>query len=59
MLECRQYARENDELGIWGGETEDQRYRLGYLNDPFMRRKYRDRDKRKRNREKERHLAES
>ena len=50
MHECRAYARENDELGIWGGETEDQRFALGYLNDPFVRRKHRARDKRARKR---------
>ena len=38
--QCREYARENDELGFWGGETEEQRYLAGYLqSNKFMRRR--------------------
>jgi WhiB family redox-sensing transcriptional regulator len=28
--ECRQYAREHREFGIWGGESEEDRARHGY-----------------------------
>jgi len=28
--ECRAYARANAEYGIWGGETEDERFLLGF-----------------------------
>lgn len=31
IKQCRQYARDNLEYGIWGGETEEQRIALGYL----------------------------
>ena len=31
MLQCRDYARENSELGIWGGEDEEARWRAGYM----------------------------
>ena len=39
---CRQYARDQGELGFWGGETEEQRYLAGYLRDSVVsrRRKY-------------------
>jgi WhiB family redox-sensing transcriptional regulator len=30
LLECRSYARTNPEYGIWGGETEDERYVQGF-----------------------------
>jgi len=37
---CKQHARENNELGFWGGETEEARYLAGYLqNQKFMRRR--------------------
>ena len=29
--ECRTYARENDEYGIWGAENEEMRWKAGYL----------------------------
>lgn len=32
IAQCRQYGRDNGEYGIWGGETEDERYRLGYIS---------------------------
>ena len=40
--QCRQHAREQGELGFWGGETEEQRYLAGYLRDSIVsrRRKY-------------------
>lgn len=31
MLQCRNYARSHDELGIWGGETEKERWLGGYI----------------------------
>ena len=42
MDKCRQHAREQGELGFWGGETEEQRYLAGYLRDSVVsrRRKY-------------------
>jgi len=46
--QCRQYARENEEHGIWGGETDYERYVAGYFNDPVMRRRMADRERRKR-----------
>lgn len=30
---CRQYGRDNQELGIWGGETETERWNAGYLRE--------------------------
>ncbi len=30
LLACRSWARENREHGFWGGESEEQRARLGY-----------------------------
>jgi WhiB family redox-sensing transcriptional regulator len=33
ILECRQYARDNNEQGIWGGETDEQRWQAGYLRN--------------------------
>lgn len=33
---CRDYARRNNELGIWGGETEEERFMAGYLNNPAV-----------------------
>jgi hypothetical protein len=29
--ECRTYARENNEYGIWGAENEEMRWKAGYL----------------------------
>lgn len=31
MYECRKWARENNELGYWGGESEEERWRGGFL----------------------------
>lgn len=36
LEECRDYARANNELGIWGGETEEERFMAGYLNNPAV-----------------------
>ena len=30
LLSCRSWARENREHGFWGGESEEQRARVGY-----------------------------
>lgn len=27
---CREFARENHEYGLWGGESEDERHEAGY-----------------------------
>jgi WhiB family transcriptional regulator, redox-sensing transcriptional regulator len=27
---CREYARNNSEFGVWGGESEEERYLAGY-----------------------------
>ena len=27
---CRRWAREHHEIGVWGGETDEQRIRAGY-----------------------------
>jgi WhiB family redox-sensing transcriptional regulator len=48
MYQCRQFARENKELGVWGGETEDERYFGGFLNDPDVSRRNKQREKRAR-----------
>lgn len=39
---CRQHARDQSELGFWGGESEEQRYLAGYLRNSVVsrRRKY-------------------
>jgi WhiB family redox-sensing transcriptional regulator len=41
MAECRQFARDNSELGVWGAETEDERYAAGFLLDPDVARRNR------------------
>lgn len=42
IVECRNYARENDEFGIWGGENEEDRWRAGFLRSTLVlsRRKF-------------------
>jgi WhiB family redox-sensing transcriptional regulator len=42
MEKCKQHARDQGELGFWGGESEEQRYLAGYLRDSIVsrRRKY-------------------
>lgn len=35
LVTCRDYARDNNELfGIWGGETEMERYVGGFMSSP-------------------------
>jgi len=29
LFDCREYAHSHTEAGVWGGETEDERYSLG------------------------------
>ena len=29
-LDCRKFARDNHEYGLWGGESEDERHSAGY-----------------------------
>lgn len=43
---CREYARENLELGIWGGETDEERFNAGYQTklDISVRRRIRARE---------------
>lgn len=30
QAQCRSFARENHEYGLWGGESEDERHEAGY-----------------------------
>ncbi len=38
--ECKTHARENNELGVWGGETEQERFLAGYLNHPVVNKRF-------------------
>lgn len=34
IVDCRDYARSNNEFyGVWGGETESERYNSGFMKD--------------------------
>lgn len=44
MNDCRIYARKNGELGVWGGETEEERFAGGFVNDPWLARNMRARE---------------
>jgi WhiB family redox-sensing transcriptional regulator len=46
IYQCRQYARENGELGVWGGEGEEERFDAGFSSDPFIRRRMKMREAR-------------
>jgi WhiB family redox-sensing transcriptional regulator len=46
ITDCRLHARKNGELGVWGGETEEQRFAGGYIQDPWVARNARAREKR-------------
>lgn len=39
--ECKALGRANCELGVWGGESEEDRYKLGFINvsDMSLKRK--------------------
>jgi hypothetical protein len=51
ILQCREYARASGEHGFWGGESEDERFDLGYINDPTLQRRQRARARRRHDRE--------
>jgi WhiB family redox-sensing transcriptional regulator len=45
-IECRDYGRINGEVGIWGGETDEERHMSGFLtNDPTIKRRFYNRRK--------------
>jgi len=44
--DCRLYARKNGELGVWGGETEEERFAGGYVTDAWVSRTVRARERR-------------
>ena len=47
LLECRNHARTVGEHGVWGGETDDDRWNAGYMrNNRELARKRRDRVRR-------------
>ena len=46
LSQCREYAREHGEHGFWGGESEDERFALGFIKDPTLARRQRARDRR-------------
>lgn len=35
LVSCRDYARQNPQFGIWGGETEEERLLRGYGYPPY------------------------
>jgi WhiB family redox-sensing transcriptional regulator len=49
MHKCRSHARKANELGIWGGETEEERYYSGNLDNPVTNRYFARRDRIERN----------
>ena len=49
MHKCKSYARDANELGIWGGETEEERYYSGNLNNPVTNKYFARRDRIERN----------
>lgn len=46
IYKCRLFGRENGELGVWGGETEDERYAGGYLKNNDIARRNKQREQR-------------
>lgn len=40
-IECRSYARRNGEYGMWGSESENERFLQGFIDDKDLRRKER------------------
>lgn len=46
ILQCRMHARDTGELGVWGGEGEEERYRSGFISDVYVRRRIRMRENR-------------
>ncbi len=51
ISQCREYARANGEHGFWGGESEDERFSLGYIYDPMLLRRQRAKERRRSGRE--------
>lgn len=50
--ECREAGRVNREFGVWGGETDEDRYALGFFNnDPVIRKRQRASERRRLRRE--------
>lgn len=47
LLQCRSFARQNNELGYWGAESEEDRFDAGYLNNAYIRRKAKVRESKK------------
>ena len=47
LSQCREYARANGEHGFWGGESEDERFELGFIRDPTLERRQRARERRR------------
>lgn len=41
LYQCRDYARRNDEMGIWGGETENERWSAGFMRSNIVMRRSR------------------
>ena len=42
--ECREYGRKNGEVGVWGGETDEERHISGFMtNDPMVKKRLRKR----------------
>jgi len=48
ILQCREYAANNPEYGVWGGETEEERYEKGFPVPGGLRKRVRDRTSRMR-----------
>jgi len=46
IYQCRLFARENGEHGFWGGESDEDRWKLGYLKDNTIRRRNKARQRR-------------
>lgn len=52
MEKCRDAARQNGEYGVWGGETDEERYAAGFFNDdPVIKKRLRADAARQRRRE--------
>lgn len=46
IYQCRLFGRENGEVGVWGGETEDERYAAGFIRNNDIARRNRQREQR-------------
>jgi len=47
-VQCKAYGRHYREHGVWGGETEDERFAAGFLTDVTLERRQRARNQRER-----------